>query len=260
MIRDMTGGSSGEPMGSGRREPQRRCLLATAHVGERAALVGLLHRDGFLIETVGTAGEARTTLDRWAPHALVVDLSLPDASGIDLCRWVRSRTAAPLVLLAQGVIDRDLRMVALAGGADDVLPQDGDPEIAVTRLTAMVRRIEKARWVGGPAHGVLRAGRLTLDLGRHQAYVDESPVRLAPREFALLQLLMSHPGEALPRSTILEVLWGSGTTPSSNVVDRQVRSLRHKLQPETVDFRPSAFIETLPRVGYRLRTPPRGEG
>ncbi|HVS42808.1 MAG TPA: helix-turn-helix domain-containing protein, partial [Candidatus Dormibacteraeota bacterium] len=88
----------------------------------------------------------------------------------------------------------------------------------------------------------------------------ESPVRLAPREFALLQLLMSHAGEALPRSTIIEELWGSGTTPASNVLDRQVRSLRHKLQPETDDFRPSAFIETLPRVGYRLRTPPGGGG
>lgn len=241
-------------MDSGPRDPDRRCLLVTAHIRERASLGARLHVHGFLVETVRTAGEARRTLDLWAPHALVVDLALPDASGIDLCRWMRSRTAAPLVLLAEGEIDRDLRMVAFAAGADDVLAHDGDPDIVAARITAMLQRLDSVWWAGAPAQGVLRAGRLTLDLGRHQAYIDENPVRLTPREFALLQLLMSHPGEALPRSTIIEVLWGSDTTPASNVVERQVRSLRHKLEPETTDFRPSAFIETLPRVGYRLRT------
>jgi DNA-binding response OmpR family regulator len=240
-------------MESERRETSRRCLLVTAHEHARAQLVGRLHLDGFVVETVRTANEARAILHPWAPHVIVVDVVLPDASGIDLCRWVRSWTPAPLVLLAEGEVDGDLRMVALAAGADDVVPEGGDPDIVVARLTAMLQRIENV-WSGTTRAGrVLRAGSLTIDTGRHQAYVDGAPVRLTPREFALLQLFMSHPGEVLPRSTIIDMLWGTGAMPASNVVERQVRSLRHKLQPDSVAYRPSAFIETLPRVGYRLR-------
>jgi DNA-binding response OmpR family regulator len=229
-----------------------RCLLVTRHVTERQRLADRLRIDGFAVGIALSAGEAQTMLQRWGPDVLVVDVDLPDASGIDLCRWVRSRSAAPLVLLTEGDAERDLLLAALAAGADDVLAGGGDPELVSTRLAAMLQRMERVREATTSSPGPLQAGRLTIDVARYEARVDDRPIRLTPKEFELLRLFMSHQGEAIRRSAIIDALW-DGEVPASNVLARQVRSLRHKLQPDTTEHRPSTFIETVPRVGYRLR-------
>ncbi|HEY2704599.1 MAG TPA: response regulator transcription factor [Candidatus Dormibacteraeota bacterium] len=224
----------------------------TRHVNERKHLADHLRYDGFEVGIALSAAEAQTMLQRWGPDALVVDVDLPDASGIDLCRWVRSRSAAPLVLLTEAAADRALLLVALAAGADDVLACGGDPDLVSTRLTAMLHRMERVREDTSPSPAPLTAGRLTIDVARYEVLVDDRPIRLSPKEFELLRLFMSHQGEAVRRSAIIDALW-EGEAPASNVVARQVRSLRHKLQPDTTEHRPSTFIETVPRVGYRLR-------
>jgi DNA-binding response OmpR family regulator len=156
------------------------------------------------------------------------------------------------VLLTEGDAGRDLLLAALSAGADDVLARGGDPDLVSTRLTAMLQRMENAREATARSAGPLRAGRLTIDVARYEVRVDDRLIRLTPKEFELLRLFMSHQGEAIRRSAIIDALW-DGEVPASNVLARQVRSLRHKLQPETTEHRPSTFIETVPRVGYRLR-------
>ena len=232
-----------------------RCLLVTRHVTERQRLADRLRLDGFAVAIALNASEAQTMHQRWGPDALAVDVDLPDASGIDLCRWVRSRSAAPLVLLTEGDAKRDLLLTALAAGADDVFAGGGDPELVSTRLAALLQRMEKVREATAASARPLRAGRLTIDVARYEARVDGRPIRLTPKEFELLRLFMSHQGEAIRRSAIIDALW-DGEVPASNVLARQVRSLRHKLQPESTEHRPSTFIETVPRVGYRLRDVP----
>src|SRR5260370_20409432 len=95
-----------DTMDLGRGGQGGRCLLVTRHVTERQRLADRLRIDGFAVGIALSAGEAQTMLQRRGPAVLVVDVDLPDASGVDLCRWVRSRSAAPLVLLTEGDAER----------------------------------------------------------------------------------------------------------------------------------------------------------
>jgi two-component system alkaline phosphatase synthesis response regulator PhoP len=92
-----------------------------------------------------------------------------------------------------------------------------------------------------------------VDVARRQAWVGDERIPLTPTEFDLLQLLMTHPGRVITRTTILDTVWGIDAAPASNVVDRHVRTLRYKLEPRGDVARSPRFIETVARVGYRLR-------
>jgi two-component system, OmpR family, response regulator len=203
-----------------------------------------LEREGYAVDLAANGDDALWLGTECDYDAIVLDVMIPPPDGFEVCRRLRAadRWAPVLLLTARDSVDD--RVTGLDSGADDYLPKPFTFAELYARLRALTRRRASER----PA--VLTVGDLLLDPAGHEVHRAGTPVELSPKEFALLQLFMRHPGEALSRSTILDRVWDFAYDGTSNVVDVYVRYLRDKIdRPFGRDS-----IETVRGVGYRLRS------
>jgi DNA-binding response OmpR family regulator len=203
-----------------------------------------LRAEGYAV-TVARDGDRGARLAASEQVSLVVlDLRLPDRDGLTVLRDIRAAKPALPVLILTARDDVRSKVDGLNAGADDYLTKPFAFEELVARIRAHLRRQEERA-------DVLRAGDLVLDLRARRVERGGLPVSLTPREFALLELFLRHPGQVLTRTQILGQVWGFEVDPSSNVVDVYVRYLREKLD------RPGSppAIETVRGVGYRVSGP-----
>lgn len=185
-----------------------------------------LTAEGFDVTVVGRADEALDTARRCNPCAVLLDIMLPDGSGIEVCRALRDAGhAGPILFLSAKDEVRD-RAEGLGAGADDYIVKPFEFGELVARLRAHLLH----RTGGGHEQRIL-AGRLVLDLSTRTALFGEIHVRLTEREAELLGLLMSSPNRPVPRGEIFDRLWANQGGASLNVVDVYVGYLRSKLAP-----------------------------
>jgi two-component system OmpR family response regulator len=216
-------------------------------VEDGAKMAALLRRglqeEGFAVD-VASSGEDGAWFGVENDYdVILLDLMLPDVDGIEVCRRLRAADRwAPILMLTarDGVQDR---VAGLDAGADDYLMKPFSFDELLARVRALLRR--------GPSERppVLSVGDLSLDPASRRVARADVEVELTPKEFALLELFLRHPGEALSRTRILEHVWDFAYEGDSNVVDVYVRYLREKID------RPFGrrSIETVRGVGYRLR-------
>lgn len=220
-----------------------RILVAEDDPKMSRLLASGLREEGWAVDTAGTGSDA-VWLAREQPYdAIVLDVMLPDEDGFSVCRQLREagRWAPVLMLTARDAVGDRVR--GLDSGADDYLTKPFAFAELLARLRALVRRGAEERPV------VLRAGDLELDPAARRVSRGGVEIELTAKEFALLELLMRHPGRALSRSAIIDQVWDFAYAGTSNVVDVYVRYLRDKVD------RPfgERSIETVRGVGYRLR-------
>ena len=197
-----------------------------------------LTANGFTTTVVGTGAEAVDYAVTGGFDLMLLDLGLPDTDGFDVLRRIRSMgVQTPVVILTARDGVRDT-VTGLEIGADDYVTKPFRFEELLARVRLRMRTERTADLT------VLRAGGMSLDLRTRRASVDESTVDLTAREFALLELLMRHPGQVLTRQQMLSHVWGYDYDPGSNVVDVFVRALRRKVGAER--------IVTVRGMGYRL--------
>jgi two-component system, OmpR family, response regulator len=204
-----------------------------------------LEEEGYAVDTSGDGAEALWHATETEYDAIVLDIMLPGMDGLEVTRRLRAqrRWTPVLLLTARDAIDD--RVVGLDAGADDYLVKPFSFAELAARVRALVRRGRVER----PA--VLEVGDLRLDPARRRAWRGEVELDLSPKEFALLELFLSHPGEVLTRTRILEHVWDFAYDPSSNVVDQYIGYLRRKIdRPFGRDD-----LETVRGAGYRLRDP-----
>jgi two-component system, OmpR family, response regulator len=204
-----------------------------------------LEEEGYAVDTPGDGAEALWLATETEYDAIVLDVMLPGMDGLEVTRRLRAqrRWTPVLLLTARDAIDD--RVVGLDAGADDYLVKPFSFAELAARVRALVRRGRVER----PT--VLEAGDLRLDPARRRAWRAGVELDLSPKEFALLELLLSHPGEVLTRTRILEHVWDFAYDPSSNVVDQYIGYLRRKIdRPFGRDD-----LETVRGAGYRLRDP-----
>jgi two-component system OmpR family response regulator len=193
---------------------------------------------------VATTGEDAVAFARLATYdAIILDLMLPDMSGLDVCRRLRGASVwAPIVMLtARGAIAD--RVEGLDAGADDYLVKPFSFAELLARLRSVTRRGVSER----PT--ILEVGDLRLDPAGRRVWRGRREVVLTGKEFAILYALMRRPGQVLSREQLLQHAWDFAFEPASNVVDVHVRCLREKVD------RPFGLssLETVRGVGYRLR-------
>jgi DNA-binding response OmpR family regulator len=194
---------------------------------------------GFTADVVGCLEDARAALAGNDYTALVLDLMLPDGSGLELLRELRSRRAGLPVLLLTARDQVQDRVAGLDAGADDYLGKPFDFDELAARLRALARRAE------GRASGHITHDGLELDPGAHTAAINGRPLKLSRREFSVLQALAERPGRVLAKSDLEDRLYGWDEEVESNAVEVHIHHLRAKLGRD--------FIETLRGIGYRLR-------
>jgi two-component system OmpR family response regulator len=207
----------------------------------RAVERGLRH-EGYAVDVVGDGDAALLQCAVWDYDAIVLDVMLPGRDGFAVCAALRERDCwAPILMLtARSRVDD--RIHGLDAGADDYLAKPFDFGELLARLRALVRRVPEPR----PAR--LEVGDLVVDPSTHAVARAGVAVALTAREFAVLEYLARHAGEAITRATLLDHVWDENFDGSTNVVDVYVGYLRKKL--EQPFGRP--LIRTIRGVGYAL--------
>ena len=206
------------------------------------ALRTSLHGAGYDVETAETAEQALTSLAANPPDAVVLDLVLPDGSGTDVTRELRTWSSAPVIVLSV-VGDEAEKVAALDAGADDYVTKPFSIDELLARLRAALRRAD------APAEPVVEVGDLRIDLEKRAVSVGGEPVQLTPHEFALLRVLARNPGKLLTHAALLREVWGRGYGDESHYLHVYVSQLRRKLEADPARPR---YILTEPGAGYRL--------
>ncbi|MCC3767484.1 response regulator transcription factor [Streptomyces sp. UNOC14_S4] len=212
----------------------------------RAAVVDSLTVEGYAVVDAADGLAALSAVAAHAPAAIVLDIAMPVLDGLAVCRRLRGvgdRTPV-LVLTARDAVSD--RVAGLDAGADDYLVKPFALDELLARLRALLRRAQPAE----PAEeaGELAFADLVVDLATRTGRRGDTPLEFTRTEFALLEVLMRHPGQVLPREVIQERVWGTDFGPDSNSLAVYVGYLRRKLEADGAP----RLVHTVHGVGYRL--------
>ena len=222
-------------------------LLVEDEAGARRALAEYLTRRGYDVFEAATAKEAMRLWDAHRADLVLLDLGLPDLDGVDVIRRIRREATTPIIILSARGDERD-KIAGLEAGADDYLTKPFATDELNARIRAVLRR------AGGPdadAAGRLRLGPVELDPVRREVTVAGTPVRLTPREYELLKVLLSNQGRVLTKARLLRAVWGLAYAEESAYLHVYVNRLRRKLSAAS-DVSLEGLIETEPGIGYRV--------
>jgi len=220
-------------------------ILVVEDDRKTADLVALYLRHDGHRATVATSGARGLELARDGGFdLLILDVMLPGASGLEICRAVRERSATPIILLTARTLE-DQRVEGLDLGADDYVTKPFSPRELVARVRALLRRAPPG------AGDVLRAGKIRLDVEERRVEAGDTPIDLTPSEFEILAALLRRPGVVLSRGQLLDRIPGrSGEVALDRTIDVHIRNLRRKL---SVVPGGGEHIETVFGAGYRIR-------
>ena len=212
----------------------------------RQVVTRYLERDGHRVVTAEDGDAARGLIEREAPSLVLLDVMLPGRTdGLALCRWIRSTSNLPVILLTARVDEAD-RIVGLELGADDYVTKPFSPRELATRVKTVLRRAS----AGPRPRERASVGPLVIDAGLHEARRDGELLSLTAREFDLLWFLASHANQVFSREQLMDRVWGYSAARETGTVTVHIRRLREKLEDD-----PSSpeLLETVWGVGYRLR-------
>lgn len=212
-----------------------------------------LRRDGFDVRIVASLAEARAALLERPPDLVVLDVGLPDGSGLEFLKQLRKDSAVPVLMLTCHADEMD-RVLGLELGADDYVVKPFSPREVVARVKGILRRSsEPSPPEADPPESVYCLGRVQVNLSEHRARLDTHEVALTRTELFLLATLLSAPTKAFDRSRLMEVAYGGEVTVSGRTIDSHIKGIRRKF----TDIDPAADpIETVRGIGYRARSVP----
>ncbi len=220
-------------------------LLVEDELRLATAIRRVLQEEGHVVDHVADGAEALTQALMEEYDAIILDVMLPSMDGFAIARELRSRgSKVPILMLTARDSVRD-RVAGLDAGADDYLTKP----FAMSELLARLRALDRRARMAGPDAHILRVGDLELDLKAREARRQGRRIELTPKEFALLEALMRHPGQVLTRSQLLDLVWNYDAVIESNVVDTYIHYLRTKIDK---DFEPK-LIRTVRGAGYAIR-------
>jgi DNA-binding response OmpR family regulator len=203
-----------------------------------------LKRAGIRVKGFGDAESFYRFLQQGTPDLVLLDLMLPDADGMEICKFMRrnDRLAPVPVIMISAKADEVDKVLGLEIGADDYITKPFSPKEVVARVKAVLRRSEHAT----PGTRNMVVGVLTIDTGKHEVLIEGRPLEVTPVEFRILECLASKPGWVFSRERILDFLWGHEKVVSERTVDVHIRHLREKLGAA------SDLIRNVRGAGYRL--------
>ena len=219
-------------------------LLVDDEKALRSSLGVRLRGEGYLVDTAANATEGFQKATSLPFDVIILDLMLPDRSGLDLCREIREAgIATPLIVLSARPRTTD-KVVALNSGADDYVTKPFKAAELVARIQALLRRVPIRS-----GHSVHQFGLIRVDFRRAEVTRDDKPVHLSVREFQLLRYLIERAGNSVSRVELLSSVWGYDAAALTRTVDVHVASLRNKLE-ENPSY--PELIVTVSRVGYKF--------
>jgi len=227
----------------------KRTVLVVDDEKDIRELVGFhLAQDGYAVREAESGEDALASVTGERPALVVLDVMLPGADGLEVCRRLRTDPATatiPVIMLTARATEID-RVLGLEIGADDYIVKPFSPRELVARVHAVLRRTH-GEDVPAP-HEIFERGRLRIDFDTYEAFLDGQRVDLSLREFELLKFFVRHPNRVYDRLQVLDLVWGRDTHVEPRTVDVHVRRLRKRIERD--DAAPELIV-TVRGVGYK---------
>jgi DNA-binding response OmpR family regulator len=229
---------------------ERTFLVVDDETTLRETLVDALEGEGFRVVSAADGRQALTVFRAERPDLVLLDLMLPELSGIEVCRIIRAESGVPIVMLTAKDSEID-KVVGLELGADDYVTKPFSVRELSARIRALFRRAEQSVTAENPP-AVVDLGRVQVDIAGHRLLRDGDALPVKPKAFELLVFLLRHPGQVFTRDQLLERVWGYDYGGETRTVVVHVHWLRSQIEEE-----PSSpqFIHTVRGVGYGFRRP-----
>lgn len=200
-------------------------------------------KEGFSTFVADSAEEGMRLFRRVKPDLVILDIMLPQRSGYDFCRAIRRDSQTPIIFLSAKADEAD-RIKGLELGADDYVVKPFNLSELAARVKAILRRA-----TGEPVKEVIERGNLKIDPRSHEAWIDDKPLNLSPKEFALIYFLARNAGQVFSREALLDRVWGRDAFVSARTVDVHIRWLRTRIEQ---DAQNPIRLLTVRGVGYKF--------
>lgn len=212
-------------------------------------LIGIyLKNEGFHVLEACDGEEGLQLVKKHKVHLIVLDLMMPKVDGIEMCMKVREVAEMPIIMLTAKSQDMD-KIGGLTIGADDYVTKPFNPLELIARIKSQLRRYLKMSGLHSSNREELEVGDLRINTATHEVFVNNERVKLTPREFAILELLVSNPGIVMSAEQIYEKVWKEEAFQSENTVMVHIRKIRERIEANP---RNPQYIKTVWGVGYKV--------
>jgi len=219
-------------------------LIVEDEASYRDALSYMLAKEGFEVLTAADGEEGLALFDRHGADIVLLDLMMPGLPGIEVCRRLRQRSGVPIIMVTARDDEVD-KVVGLELGADDYVTKPFSHRELAARIRAVLRRGADSE----PAGDLLEASGVRMDVERHEVWVDGRPVKLALKEFDLLEILLRNAGRVLTRGQLIDRVWGADYVGDTKTLDVHVKRLRAKIEDDPAN---PVRLLTVRGLGYKL--------
>jgi two-component system response regulator RegX3 len=224
-----------------------KILIVEDEVSFSDALAYLLKKESYEVEVAVNGAEAIERFQTFNPDLILLDLMIPEVSGTEVCRVIRSTSQVPIIMLTAKDSEID-KVVGLELGADDYVTKPYSSRELLARMKAVMRRNSGDN--AGLEEGVLlTAGSVRMDIDKHQVTVNSVAVTFPLKEFELLEFLMRNSGRVLTRSQLIDRVWGNDYFGDTKTLDVHIKRLRAKIEEDPANPK---IIHTIRGLGYKL--------
>ena len=224
-----------------------RVLVIEDEESFRDVLQFMLSREGFDVVLAADGSEGMKQFDAKNPDLVLLDLMLPEVSGTEVCKYIRSKSNVPVIMLTAKDTEID-KVVGLELGADDYVTKPFSTRELLARIKAVLRR-------GGEFEvdtiGTIELGPVRMDVERHALTVAGNPVSIPLKEFELLEFLMRNSGRVLTRGQLMDRVWGSNYVGDGKTLDVHIKRIRSKIEPDPAN---PVYLTTVRGLGYRFES------
>lgn len=224
-----------------------KILLVEDEASFSEALEFLLKKEGFEVEVAENGRQALDKFEASGADLILLDLMIPEVSGTEVCRIIRTTSQVPIIMLTakDGEIDK---VVGLELGADDYVTKPYSSRELLARIKAVMRR-QSGEQEGFETVGALVVGPIQMNIDKHQVSVKGGQISLPLREFELLEFFMRNPGRVLTRNQIIDRVWGGDYFGDTKTLDVHVKRLRSKIEEDPAN---PVLLQTIRGLGYKL--------
>jgi two-component system response regulator RegX3 len=224
-----------------------RILIVEDEASFSEALAFLLTKEGFETAVAEDGRQAINMFNADGADLILLDLMIPEVSGVEVCRTIRTQSQVPIIMLTAKDAEID-KVVGLELGADDYVTKPYSSRELIARIKAVLRR-GLTEDGSNQDQDLLEVGPIRLNIGKHQVFVSGNPVALPLKEFELLEFLMRNSGRVLTRSQLIDRVWGGDYYGDTKTLDVHIKRLRAKVESDPAN---PVLIQTIRGLGYKL--------
>ncbi len=222
-----------------------RILVVEDEESYRDALAYMLRREGFDVVEAADGTQGLAEFDRFGADLVLLDLMMPGLGGNEVCRQLRARGSTPVIMVTARDSEID-KVVGLEIGADDYVTKPFSHRELVARIRAVLRRGQDADLVPD----VIEVAPVRMDVERHEVSLDGTRVKLALKEFELLEMLLRNAGKVLTRGQLIDRIWGADYVGDTKTLDVHIKRLRSKLEADPAN---PQYLLTVRGLGYKYQ-------